>query len=126
MKITINVKPMGKPRMTQRDKWAKRDCVMRYRAYADEIRRQTAGKILGDVIELSWIAYLPVPKSWSKKKKAEMAGRPHRQRPDRDNIDKGILDALFKEDGGIAIGSLSKCWDDGNGARLEIEVEEAG
>jgi len=41
-----------------------------------------------NVIDVSWDAYLPMPKSWSKKKKSAMAGRPHRQKPDRDNIDK--------------------------------------
>ena len=30
--------PLGKPRMTQRDKWAKRPAVLRYRAFKDECR----------------------------------------------------------------------------------------
>ena len=51
---------------------------------------------------------------------AEMAGALHRAKPDRDNIDKAILDALFTDDSGIAAGHLEKRWDDGGGPRLEI------
>ena len=123
--ITVNIIPMGKPRMTQRDKWAQRPCVMRYRAYADEMRRQTTGKVPADVVGLSWCAYMPMPKSWSKKKKLAMEGTLHRQKPDRDNIDKGILDILFKEDSGIAKGCTEKRWDDSENPRLEIWFEEA-
>lgn len=64
-----------------------------------------------------------MPASWSKKRKAEMAGRPHRQKPDRDNIDKAILDSLFDKDEGIAFGTTAKYWDDGQGARIELVLE---
>jgi len=37
---TFNVTPIGKPRMTQSDRWKKRDCVVRYFNFKDEIRRQ--------------------------------------------------------------------------------------
>lgn len=37
--FTIPGTPVGKPRQTQRDKWAERDCVLRYRAWADRARR---------------------------------------------------------------------------------------
>jgi Holliday junction resolvase RusA-like endonuclease len=51
-----------------------------------------------------------------------MSGTLHRQKPDRDNIDKGILDALFKSDCGVAGGTIVKRWDDGKGPRIEIHV----
>ena len=119
-KITVNVVPMGKPRMTQRDKWKQRPAVMRYRAFCDQMRLQTSGQIPPDLDNLSWTAYLPIPKSWPKHKRESMAGQLHRQKPDRDNIDKGVLDSLFKEDSGIAAGHIEKRWDDGNGARIEL------
>jgi len=118
---TIYVIPMGKPRMTQQDRWKKRAPVVRYHAFSDEVRRQTQDIDLGDPSEVSWKAYLPIPKSWSKKKKAELAGQKHRQRPDRDNIDKAILDSLFEEDCRVSGGRLDKFWDDGNGPRIELE-----
>jgi Holliday junction resolvase RusA-like endonuclease len=78
---------------------------------------------ISGVSSVSWVAYFPIPQSWSKKKKAEMAGQLHRQVPDRDNVDKAILDALFKDDSGIAAGHIEKRWDDGNGPRIELEIE---
>ena len=100
---------MGKPRMTQRDKWAKRDCVQRYYAFKDRLKLEV-GSIDFDVKSLSWTAYIAMPKSWSKKKRKEMELEPHRQKPDRDNIDKAILDSLFKDDSGIYQGNIMKLW----------------
>ena len=40
MKYLFTVTPIGKPRMTQRDRWAKRDCVLRYYAFKDSIKEQ--------------------------------------------------------------------------------------
>lgn len=118
--IVARLEPMGKPRMTRRDKWAKRDCVVRYYAFADELRRQVQGLLPPDVAELSWTAYFSMPESWSKKKKAQHTGQVHRAKPDRDNVDKAILDSLFEDDSGIASGTLCKRWDDGHGARIVI------
>ena len=41
------------------------------------------------------VCFFQMPKSYSKKKKDELRGRPHQQKPDRDNIDKAYLDMLF-------------------------------
>lgn len=125
--VTFRVVPMGKPRMTQRDRWAKRPAVLRYHAFKDRLRECLADlpclrALLegGTVHHLSWTAYLPMPPSWPKRKRAALAGALHRAKPDRDNIDKAILDALFSEDSGIASGHLEKRWDDGNGPRIEM------
>lgn len=34
----FDICPLPKPRMTQRDRWAKRPAVLRYRAFCDEVR----------------------------------------------------------------------------------------
>lgn len=117
--FTVYLTPMGAPRMTRADTWKKRPVVLQYRAYKDAIRHACKG-IDPQCSSLSWFAYLPMPASWSAKKKAAMSGLLHRQKPDRDNIDKGILDSLFKADQGIAVGSINKFWDDGKGPRIEI------
>lgn len=114
--------PLGKPRMTRQDVYIKRKPVVRFRAYETRLQAACRG-VSQEASQVSWTAYLSIPKSWSEKKKAAMAGQFHRQKPDRDNIDKGILDALFKSDCGIAAGTLAKFWDDGGGARLEITVQ---
>lgn len=127
-RFTVPANPMGKPRMTQRDKWKKRPCVVRYRNYADLVRLafRQRGTLPPNavVLSLSWVAWLEMPKSWSKKKKAEHSGQLHMQKPDRDNIDKAILDALFDDDSGIAAGTIEKRWcPAGEPARLEVTIE---
>ena len=119
--ITIPGTPVAKPRMTQRDRWKKRLCVVRYRTWCDHAR-EVAGELppANQIDSLSWVAYFSPPKSWTKKKREAAIGELHRQTPDRDNIDKAVLDCFFKEDSGIAAGSIEKRWD--LVARLEIVV----
>ena len=103
-----NITPVSKPRQTRSDKWKKRPCVMRYRAFADEVRRQeiriNSG---GDHV----IFMIPMPKSWSKKKKSEMYRAPHMQKPDIDNLLKALLDAVFSDDSHVSDIAVTKIWD---------------
>lgn len=39
--------------------------------------------------------YIPFPKSWTKKKCSAMAGRPHLDTPDLDNLIKAVLDGIM-------------------------------
>lgn len=125
IKFTYYGKVLGKPRMTQRDRWANRPCVLRFWQFKDRLIEQFIqkfGYIPGSPVSLSWTAYIQFPKSYSKMKRETLAGKDHRQKPDRDNIDKGILDALFKEDKSVSSGTLRKLWDDGNGPRIEMSI----
>lgn len=45
-------------------------------------------------LKIEICAFYAMPKSWSKKKRAELAGKPMMQKPDCDNAAKAILDAL--------------------------------
>jgi Holliday junction resolvase RusA-like endonuclease len=119
---TIDITPIGKPRMTQRDKWKKRPCVVKYRAFADELRAKV-GPIEGKPSCVSWIAYIPMPKSWSKKKREAMHLQLHDQKPDRDNIDKAILDTLFEDDKSIAAGEIVKVWTDKPVGRIHLVIK---
>lgn len=105
MKYKIN--PVAKPRMTRRDKWKERPSVVRYRAYKDELRARR--------ISLPYAGWhvtfiLPMPRSWPEKKKSEMDGQPHRQKPDVDNLMKGLMDAVFHEDCAVWDARVSKYW----------------
>lgn len=124
--FTIPGEPVGAPRMTQRDRWQKRPCVIRYRAWKDSARQAANGMIppVASIESLSWVAWFVPPASWSNKKKAAALGQLHRSRPDRDNIDKAVLDALFPEDSGIASGRIEKRW--GNESRVEVEIRTIG
>jgi len=92
--------------MTQRDRWKKRDCVVRYHAFKDEVRLR--GIELGDKVVAEF--RVPMPKSWSKKKKSDMAGQPHQQKPDIDNFLKSLLDACFDDDSKVWSVTATKRW----------------
>jgi Holliday junction resolvase RusA-like endonuclease len=103
--------PMGKPRMTQRDRWKQRPVVLRYHDYCDRIKEAAPNRVFtADVYAVDVIAHITMPASWSKKKKTEHAGKMCRSKPDWDNIGKAICDALFKEDSMIADGRTRKFW----------------
>jgi Holliday junction resolvase RusA-like endonuclease len=114
------VTPMAKPRMTRADKWKQRDCVLRYRAYKDELRLRRVEVPEGGVIVTFAI---PMPASWSKKKRAEMDGQPHQQRPDVDNLHKGLLDAVFDEDCRVWSHWIRKVWGEDGGITIEAAGE---
>jgi len=120
--IRIDGPAPGKPRMTQRDRWKNRPCVMRYREWCDRVRAVVGNQLppATDVQSLSWIAYYTPAKSWSQKKKNGVMGRLHRARPDRDNIDKAVLDCLYKEDSAIAKGTIKKVWSEEASIVIEI------
>lgn len=112
----LNIGVLGKPRMTRRDKWAQRKCVQEYRAWATELRYLFWGRDAKQPapLKLYWEAQIAMPRSWSNTKKNAMRLKPHTARPDRDNIDKAICDALFLDDAAIAIGAQQKVWGDEN------------
>ena len=123
--FTIHGCPIGKPRMTQRDKWMKRECVMAYRAWADTAR--AAAKQAGFVprngpICLQANFFLPVPASLSAKKAAALAGQVHLTKPDLSNLLKSLEDALFPQDQAICEVHVFKFYNDGGGSRTEVEV----
>lgn len=101
------ITPIPKPRMTRSDKWKKRDCVQRYYSFKDEVQ---ANNISLPESDYHVIFVLPMPKSWSKKKKLEMNGKPHQQKPDKDNLEKALLDAIFDDDCKIWDGRVTKLW----------------
>lgn len=121
MSFTIPGTPVGAPRMTQADKWKQRPCVVRYRSWKDAARK-AAGELppTSSITYVSWTAYFEPPASWSNKRRAAAMDERHRSKPDRDNLDKALLDALFPEDQGISDGIIRKRW--GVWARLEVEI----
>lgn len=109
----FNVNPIGKPRMTQRDKWLDppRKAVANYWAYK--------ATLIADALKYNFtmpecnyhiMAIIQMPHSWGTKKCNLMDGAPHQQKPDKDNIEKGILDALLKDDSKVWDGRITKRW----------------
>lgn len=106
----VFIDPIGKPRMTQRDKWQQRPCVIRYRAFCDKLRQSFAAQriSLPDAFQIQFT--IEMPASWSKKKRLEMNGRPHQTKPDLDNMLKAVCDALRKDDSPIHAWTATKIW----------------
>lgn len=92
--------------MTVSDKWKQRPCVMRYRAFRDEVRFKKV--FLPEQPHI--IFYMPMPMSWSKKKAERMVHSPHTQKPDADNLVKALFDALFENDCHIWDFRVTKRW----------------
>ena len=110
--MILNIAPCAKPRMSRADKWKKRQCVVNYFAFRDMVRQEISsiyfGKHMG--FELDIVFLVKMPKSWSKKKRTTMSGKPHQQTPDIDNYIKGLFDALYKEDKFVWNVSAKKLW----------------
>ena len=120
--MILNIPPCSKPRMTQRDRWKKRQCVLDFFAFRDRIKQEVKriNTLLIKESPFDWdnltvIFLVPMPKSWSKKKKALMVGKPMQQRPDLDNYLKGLFDATHEEDSSIWKVTASKIWTDCTG-----------
>lgn len=100
------ITPVPKPRMTRSDAWKKRPCVMRYWAFKDKVRE--LGIELQSPCKITF--YIPMPDSWSKRKKNDFDGRPHMNTPDLDNIIKSLLDSVFDEDAHMWSIAAEKYW----------------
>lgn len=143
MKLVIPIIPMGTIRMTQgmvkRIKWRlyepgdkKVERVKRYLDYKNELswaaRNYHKGTPLDGPIYLSLTFYMPIPDSYSEKKKRALEGQPHTKKPDRDNLEKGVCDAfnkiIWKDDGQVCDGPIRKFYS--KDPRIEIEIELIG
>lgn len=109
-KYTFGLNPFPKPRMTKRSSIIS-GVANAYWGYKDALTGR-AKKLgfdgAGGVLKSKFI--VPMPKSWSKKKKSEFEGKPHMQRPDLSNFLKALEDCLYKEDSIIHEIDIKKRW----------------
>ena len=120
--VTITCAPFPKPRMTAADRWKRRPVVLRYWEWCARVREACERR--GFLLPSSGLRILfavPMPESWSKKKRSQMNGQPHQQRPDVDNYVKAVFDALSEDDSHIWQFSAEKRWTDGLGS-IQLEV----
>lgn len=105
----ISIRAVPKPRMTHADRWLGRPCVLRYRAFCDELRLRRI------VLPERFVAIfrIAMPKSWPRARRDAMRGTPHRQTPDRANLLKALEDALCPHgDAHLWDGREAKLWAD--------------
>ena len=112
MKI-YEITPIAKPRLTRRDKWKGRPCVLRFFRFRDRVRELDI-KILESGSHVIFV--IPMPKSWSKRKRGAFNTTGHRGAIDKavkndlDNLLKSLMDSVFKEDSGVWDIRISKIW----------------
>lgn len=126
----------GKPYAKKRHKAGynpKLGRAVSYNAPGNEQAEATVAYYAGQVIpapiegpvRVTITAIFEIPKSWSLRRRAEAFGQYHTQKPDRDNVEKWILDGLnrvaFADDGQVADGRTIKLW----GKRAETIIEIA-
>lgn len=117
----FDVIPMGAVRMTKSDTWKtnpnhvdpkkrQRKSVEQYFNFKNTLRVQAIqmGFFLGKYLEA--VYFIPMPDSWSNKKKEKMNGMPHESKPDTDNITKAVKDALKKNDSDVWWEKAEKRW----------------
>ena len=123
------IDPVAAPRQSQRDKWKPSKPTKKFRAFRDYVYYTTrkappAAKVTG--IDLTFL--VPMPKSWTMKKKKEKVGTWHRQTPDIDNLIKAVLDSVYPDgDAEIPAVKARKAWTGGSGViHLRIYYEDKG
>ena len=136
-KIILNVTPISHLRTTQGDRIYFR--IPRTKLRPEGLRRLTRIErynnykieLLGEAKRkqftippsgLSVTFYFPIPKSWSKKKRAAHHGMLMQSRPDIDNVLKGFFDALVSEDKFIANITATKRWADYPTGWIELSL----
>ena len=122
-KFVFDVVPVAAPRMNRADRWKRRPCVLRYFAYRDQVRAlaEEQGFTLPERFYL-WFQ-MPMPNSWSQRKKRMMFGEPCLSKPDADNLGKGFFDC-FGEDKHVWSVQITKTWHDKGGIVVTAPYDE--
>lgn len=115
--VFIECAPMGAVRQSSSDGWKQRPVVMRYRAYKDELRLNLNLLITPDLLaalvgskNFDLVFKMPFPKTYNKKKRKLLAGTPHNEKPDIDNLIKAIFDTICIDDKHICSVTAAKYW----------------
>jgi len=117
----FDIIPVSAPRMTQSDRWKlnpvhpdinkrQRPVVTKYFAYKNQLIQQ-GNEMSFEMKEILDILFLiPMPNSWSAKKKDKMNGMPMKVKPDTDNLIKAVKDTFCKNDSNIYREISEKRW----------------
>lgn len=120
---TFDINPCPAPRMTKSDQWKldpnhedpakrQRKPVQRYFTWKNAfvLMAKEKGFTLGETLRVLFI--LPMPKYLSRNKREMRRGQAHKQRPDTDNMLKGVKDAFCADDGYVWDERGVKVWGD--------------
>lgn len=108
---SIRIDPQPAYRMGRRGR-TKNPRTHNYGRYRDELRILARGWTL-PADRLYILFEIPMPASWSNKKRLAHFGTPHRQRPDTENLLKAVVDTLYEgNDAQLSDEHGAKVWSD--------------
>ncbi len=113
----LKLEPMGAKRINYTSKWSGSKTTKRYYAYKDALR-DLAGLLHIQFEDMEYgcktmLFVFGMPKDTTKdqRHRTRRRGCLCTKKPDKDNCEKGLLDALFKEDSHFAFtGNTAKLW----------------
>lgn len=112
--IELDIAPMPAPRLNRYSRFhpKKQRLQQRYERWKADVRKLALVAGWRPTEELHVIFVIPMPISWSAKKKREMTTQPHQRRKegDRNNLMKALEDALYEEDSYVWKSSEEKRW----------------
>tara|TARA_Y100000310_G_scaffold323293_1_gene383445 strand:+ start:3623 stop:4048 length:426 start_codon:yes stop_codon:yes gene_type:complete len=127
LQFKIDPVPASRPRVTRWGTYYGK----KYKNYKDamkELTQEQVPKYLQGLLFADMTFFVPMAKSWPKKKKEERLGRHCDNNADLDNYEKAILDSLtgvaFKDDCQIVRQSSRKIW--ALEGSTEIFIKEIG
>ena len=120
----VPLEPFGKarPRVTAGHTYMPREYV----AARAALRLSFGPVTVAPPWSLEVTAVRAMPGSWSKRRRAAMAGAWCASKPDADNIAGAVMDALFEDDAAVVAVSCSKLWGPAGELRIEIRTAAVG
>lgn len=107
-----NLRPSGLKRLLRIERYNQYKISLSAEAKRMQFRMHPQG--------MSITFYIPVPRSWTKKKKRQAHLQFHTSTPDLDNLMKAMQDSLLTDDRHLAHYELSKRWVDNEIGWIEI------
>jgi Holliday junction resolvase RusA-like endonuclease len=104
-----DIEPVAKPRQTRSSKWKTTPREAKYYRFKDDIRE---GGVYLPESGYHVIFVLKMPLGWNYRKRDKMRHTSCQKTPDKDNMEKALLDSLFTQDSHIWDGRVSKVWGD--------------
>jgi len=93
---------------------------------AKQMRSQSSERPLESPVCVNMIFHMPMPKTWSHKRKKQQLGKPMTSKPDVDNLMKWILDVLngiaYQDDRYVTSGYFQKMW--GYEGKVQVFLQE--
>ena len=119
----------GRPRHTSRGGYHRTYTDAKTKAYERQVKEsyeEAGGQMMTGPLSITILAEFEIPKSYTKRQKRELPGKPHTHKPDLDNVIKSILDGLngaaYEDDSTISEIRAGKRY--GEEAGVEVTIKE--